>query len=235
MLALETATRAVGVALLRGEELVAERAAPAERPAAETLLPALDALLAEAGVGLDAVDALAVSAGPGSFTGLRIGIATAKGLALVDGIPVVPVSTLAALALGAGPSCEPVVAALDARRGEVYAGCFAWRDGEPAAQVAEGVYTPGELAAALPPRCTAVGEGLSVCGDALREALGGGLTIPADAPAEPRARDVGRLAVRALARGAAVDAAEVVPRYLRRAEAEVKRTGARFQPVSSTP
>ena len=91
---LETATSTVSVALSRGGELLCEVVAPPERPSAEVLLPTVDAVLAEAGVSLGAVGAFAVSIGPGSFTGLRIGVATLKGLAFGAGRPAVAVPTL---------------------------------------------------------------------------------------------------------------------------------------------
>ena len=100
LLALETATPAVSVALLRGEEVLAERRA-APGPASETLLVAIDALLRGAQVEASGLEAFAVSIGPGSFTRLRVGIATAKGLAFGTGRPVAAVSSLAALARAA--------------------------------------------------------------------------------------------------------------------------------------
>ena len=97
LLALETATSSMSVALLRGEEVVALERQPVARAAAEGLLPAVDALLRGAGAGLADVAAIAVSIGPGSFTSLRVGIATAKGLAFGTGRGAVAVPTLAAL------------------------------------------------------------------------------------------------------------------------------------------
>ena len=95
------------------------------RDAAESLLPAVEDLLRAAGCELAAIEAFALSIGPGSFTGLRVGIATVKGLAFGTPRPVAPVSTLAALAVGAGRADVPVVPMLDARRGEVYAAAYA--------------------------------------------------------------------------------------------------------------
>jgi tRNA threonylcarbamoyladenosine biosynthesis protein TsaB len=234
LLALETAARAPSVALLRGGAPIAEERAPAGSTGAEGLLPCIDAALARAGVGLDAVEAVAVSIGPGSFTGLRVGVATAKGLVFGSQVPVVPVPTLAALAFLAPESeTEPVVALLDARRGELYAAGYRLRRPPGSAREAEdcepleGVYTPEELAARLPASCRLVGEGVPLCGARLRELCGPGLRLGPDA--DPRARDVGALGLRRLAGGGGIQAADLVPRYLRRAEAEVKRTGERFE------
>lgn len=229
ILALETATSRASVALLEGEALRAERRSEPGESAGATLLRLIDAVLAEAGIALDAVSAFAVSIGPGSFTGLRVGVATAKGLAFGGERPLLPVPTLAALAALAPPGPGPAVALLDARRGEVYAAGYSEPDTARADVLPEGVYGAAELAAALPRRCRLVGEGLEVCGAALRAALGPGPTFTPPPRGEPRAASVGRLAALSLARGEGVAAAALVPRYVRRAEAEVKRTGERFE------
>jgi tRNA threonylcarbamoyladenosine biosynthesis protein TsaB len=229
LLALETATPATSAALLRGEELVAEAHAESGRPAAEVLLPLVDALLARAEVGLEAIGAFAVSIGPGSFTSLRVGVATLKGLAFGSPAPAVAVPTLAALARCAPEGPHPVVPMLDARRGEVYAAAFRPVPGEWEALLEEGVYLPEALAERLPRRCVLVGEGALICGARLRELLGPGVELLPPPEGAPRARHVGRLAAQALARGEGGDAAALVPRYLRRAEAEVVRTGLRFE------
>jgi len=231
LLAFETATRAASIALLRGGDLVAEECTTGDRSTAETLLPALDALLAGAGLTPAAVDAFAVSIGPGSFTGLRVGIATVKGLAFGTGRPVAPVPTLAALARTAPEPREAVVALLDARRGEVYAAGYGPSDAAllPSEFLPEGVYTAEALAGRLPRTCLLVGEGVGVCGDWLRARLGEGVQLQPSRHREPRARHVGALGAALLAAGGGVDAADVVPNYLRRAEAEVKRTGERFE------
>jgi tRNA threonylcarbamoyladenosine biosynthesis protein TsaB len=232
LLAFETATRVTSVALLRGGELIGEERAPAGRPAAETLLPTLDALLARCGSDTASVDAFAVSIGPGSFTSLRIGVATVKGLAFGSARPVAPVPTLAALARTAPEPDLPVVPMLDARRGEVYAAAYA-----PAgdALLAAGVYTPEELARKLPPACVLVGEGIAVCGEWLRERLGQGLRLHPPPASDPSARHVGALGAALLSRGGGIDAADLLPHYLRRAEAEVQRTGERFEPPPRLP
>jgi tRNA threonylcarbamoyladenosine biosynthesis protein TsaB len=229
LLAIESATPAIGVALLRGEELLAEAVAPRGSAGAQVLLPLVDSLLAERGIELGAVEAFAVSVGPGSFTGLRIGIATAKGLAFGTGRLVAPVSTLAALARRAGGDPAAVVAALDARRGEVYAAIYPGAANGPDALLEEGVYTPEELAAQAPPRCCVVGDGVAVCGELLRERLGPGVRLLPPPDGDLRAADVGVLGARLLAAGGGVEADQLAPRYLRRAEAEVKRTGVRFE------
>jgi tRNA threonylcarbamoyladenosine biosynthesis protein TsaB len=215
------------VALLRGEALLGELTTTGARPHSERLLPAVDRVLAGAGVTLAEVGAFAVSIGPGSFTGLRIGVATLKGLAFGSQAPVAAVSTLAALARAAGDGQEPVVALLDARRGEVYAAAFRRAGEAPDPLLPPGVYTPAQLASVLPARCRLVGEGAGLVGPALVRALGAGVGCePALAPA---AEQVAELGARLLAQGGGIDVEALVPSYLRRAEAEVKRTGERFE------
>jgi tRNA threonylcarbamoyladenosine biosynthesis protein TsaB len=227
LLAIESATGAASAALWRnGETRDEERAAP-DVSAAAALLPAIDRLLRRTGVGVADLAGFAIAIGPGSFTGLRIGVATVKGLAYGSQAPVAAVSTLAALARAAGAGQEPVVALLDARRGEVYGGAFQ-RQGEQADPILpEGVFTPEQLAARLPARCRLVGEGASLVQERLSAALGPGVTLGRESGL--RARAVAELGARLLAQGAGVPVAALVPRYLRRAEAEVRRTGERFE------
>ncbi len=242
LLAFETATRTVSVALLRGAECVDEEVAPPGRPAAEVLLPALDALLARAGASVGEVDAYALSIGPGSFTSLRVGLATVKGLAFGSATPIVPVPTLAALALAAAygpdvsgaPGDAVLVPVLDARRGELYAAAYRAGESEPLPALPEGVYTPDEivdrLRAALggvAGRCVLTGEGLDApCAAELPARLGPAARA---LPAPAAARHVGALGARLLAAGATADLEGLAPRYLRRPQAEEKRTGERFE------
>jgi len=220
LLALETATPLASVALLEGDALLCEVEGERGRPGAEVLLPAIDALLAKAGVGLHDLEAFGVSIGPGSFTSLRIGLATLKGLAFGTSQLAVGVPTLAALALGAPEGEGPVVAMLDARRDEVYAAS----DERPGPGcVPASVYGVEALTALLPPVCRLVGEGAGIVGERLARALGPCVGVFPEVL--PRAAHVGRLAAAALRRGDGQDPAELVPRYLRRAQAEVVRTG----------
>lgn len=226
ILALETATSVVSAALLRGAELIEECRA-ASGPAAETLLPCIDALLSKAGFDQRDVDAFAVSIGPGSFTSLRVGTATAKGLAFGTDRPIAAVSTLRALAERGAPSAARVVPMLDARRGEVYAAAYAAGPGhEPV--LAEGVYTPEELCGKLAAPLLLVGDGIAVAGAALRERLGEVAWLESP-QGDPSAGCVGVLGARILAQQQGSAAEDLVPHYVRRAEAEVKRTGKRFE------
>lgn len=227
LLAIESATGRASAALWRDGATRDVESTPAGVSVAASLLPAIDTLLRRAGLRVPELAAFAIAIGPGSFTGLRIGVATLKGLAFGGEAPAVAVSTLAALARAAGPGEEPVVALLDARRGEVYAAAFRQQGAEPDPRLPAGVYTPAELAARLPRVCRLVGEGAALLPDALVRELGGGASV--DAKLTLGAGQVAELGAIALARGRGVPVETLVPSYLRRAEAEVKRTGERFE------
>jgi tRNA threonylcarbamoyladenosine biosynthesis protein TsaB len=216
LLAFETATEACSVALyLDGE--VRERFELAPRRHAELALPWADALLAEAGVARGQLDAIAVGRGPGAFTGVRLAIALAQGIALALDRPLLPVSTLAVLAAAApvdGP--ERILAAIDARMGEVYVGAFL-RDGDGLLVLqAERVQPPG---AVLLPEGVAgawqgVGTGFAAADGVLAQRLQPALAR-FDAAALPRAGVLARLAAAAFLRGEAVAPERVEPAYLR--------------------
>jgi len=215
LLAFETATEACSVAVWVDGE-VRERFGIVPRRHAELALPWADALLAEAGIRKSQLDAVAVGRGPGAFTGVRLGIALAQGIALALDLPVVPVSTLAALAHGAGSGMEParVLAAIDARMGEVYAGAFRIDGGAAVALSGEVVVAPDRVE--LPDRQRdwhGVGSGFGADG-ALPRHLGAQLR-GVDATALPHATAVAALAVLALGRGEATTADRLEPAYLR--------------------
>lgn len=125
---------------------------------AERLFGMIEAAMTEAGLGFPDLDRIAVTVGPGSFTGLRVGIAAARGLALATGCPVVGITTLAAIAERAREigGAAPVLAALDARRGEVYAQLFD-ETGDPVAPPAAN--SPGRFAALVTPATVLAGSG----------------------------------------------------------------------------
>ena len=123
ILAIDTATAACSAALMAERVIMAARHVAMLRGHAEALLPMVEEVMAEAGVAYGALDLIAATVGPGAFTGLRVGLAAARGLALAGGLPIIGVTTLEALAHGADPSKREgrsVVAVLNARRGEVY-------------------------------------------------------------------------------------------------------------------
>ncbi len=237
--ALDTATLTLSCALVEldgGEaRLRAERRdraqakAPPSGPAGghSVRLPgALKELLDAAGLRLPAVEGYAVGLGPGSFTGLRIGLATWKGLAYANRRPIAGVSSLAAMAIeGAvgAPAGALLVPLLDARKGEIYAGFYrAVAMGTVEAAAPEAALSPSALLDRLAPLGPAVGFGEGY--QAYRDALSPRLPVLRDAPETPPALAVARLAAARLA-GAAFDQQALYalePHYVRPSEAEVK-------------
>ena len=238
LLGFDTATTACSAALWAGGAVTAHRRIEAPSGHAEALVPMLREVAAEGGTALGAVDAFAVTVGPGSFTGIRIGLATARGLALAGKRPLIGLSTLEVLAAGvpAGEREGPILAALDAGRGRLYAQLFD--------RSLRALSQPEALTAeALPDLVTgAAGRGSLVVAGTGRDAALAALTPvidarPASGSPAPDARVLVRCAARAGAEGKH-DAAPVRPLYLRDAGAKPKapaRRGSRFAWVIRRP
>lgn len=225
LLAFELSTEACSVAVLAGGE-VRERHEVAPRKHAEYALPWAEALLAEAGIAKSQLDAVAVGRGPGAFTGVRLGISIAQGIALALDLPAVPVSTLRALALalrasplGAGDGAH-VLAAIDARMREVYVARF--RLAIDADGMLDAILDGDE--SVIPPDAVpapdgdgpwyGVGTGFGALEGALRQRFADRL-VAIDAEALPHAADVARLAAAALRRGEGIAPERLEPAYLR--------------------
>jgi len=216
LLALETATDACSAALIIGDEM-RERFEVAPRRHVALLLPFVDALMAEAGLTVGQLDAVAFGRGPGSFTGLRIAAGMAQGIAFGADLPVVPVSTLAALAQGCVRSqgAGAVLAALDARMQEVYFGAYrAGVDGRVSLDGEEVVCAPASVTVPDGSDWFAAGEGWLHYADALQARLSEPLTGVADT-ARPHAADVALLAAATFQQGGALPADQAAPIYLR--------------------
>lgn len=223
ILATDTSTTVNTVALYRDGALLAETLVDCGRRHAERLLAVTDALLREVGCALPDVDALAVSVGPGSFTGLRIGTSTWKGLARGADKPLVGVPTLDAMARLAAPHDGWVCPVLDARMGEVYAALYHWESGERSMRIPPRVGEIGAFLALLPPEPVHfLGDGVRLYGGAIRARGAGAVLVPAWAGV-PRAAAVAAEAAVLLAAGDPGDPAQVSPLYLRLSQAEENR------------
>ncbi|WP_313455959.1 tRNA (adenosine(37)-N6)-threonylcarbamoyltransferase complex dimerization subunit type 1 TsaB [Pseudomonas sp.] len=212
LLALDTATEACSVALLHDGKVTSHYEV-IPRMHAQKLLPMIKQLLADAGVPLSAVDAIAFGRGPGAFTGVRIAIGVVQGLAFALERPVLPVSNLAALAQGAlrEHGAQQVAAAIDARMDEVYWGCYQANGGEMRLQGREAVLPPEQVA--LPAGCSGEWFGAGT-GWSYAERLAVQATT-SNATALPHALDILSLAGFAWARGEAIVAEQAQPVYLR--------------------
>jgi tRNA threonylcarbamoyladenosine biosynthesis protein TsaB len=213
VLALDAATEACSVALLSGDELICRYAE--QRSHTQQILGMVDSVLAEAQVSLSMLDGIAASIGPGSFTGVRITVAVAQGLAFGADLRVVPVNTLEALASAAirGGALH-ALACLDARMGEVYWGCFtADSTLGLTASCPPRVGPPETVVVPVPGAYRGIGRGFSAY-PALA-ALPGLELDPKDSRALPNAREFALLGALRLARAEGLDPADLCPLYLR--------------------
>lgn len=210
LLAFETATRRLSVALWQDGEVL-QRAAESQNGGSELLLPWVRELLAEGGLTLGQIDGIAFGAGPGSFTGLRLACGVAQGLAWGLDLPVMPVSTLEALALASGES--QVWVCLDARMNEVYSAAYSVSGDEVLQVMAPVCLPPAVVPVPILANAWGVGDGFIAHGAVLRARktdLGG-----VHAEVYPTASAVLRLALPGFAQGVAVDAEAAQPLYVR--------------------
>ncbi|PJG60276.1 tRNA (adenosine(37)-N6)-threonylcarbamoyltransferase complex dimerization subunit type 1 TsaB [Aeromonas cavernicola] len=216
ILAVDTATEACSAALLVGEQLFS-RWEEAPRDHTRKILPMVQSLLEESGLGLSDLDAIAFGRGPGSFTGVRIGIGVAQGLAFGAQVPLIGISTLAAMAQGAyrQHGATRVLAAIDARMNEVYFGHYEYRAGHMQLVGDEVVSDPETLVVARGQQAgsfTSVGTGFESYGEPLNglaEVLQGSVVR------FPAALDMLPLARTAWLAGEAVPVEQAMPVYLR--------------------
>ena len=216
LLAIETATEACSAALYVDGHIL-QRAEVAPQKHSELILPMCDALLAEAGLARAALDALAFGRGPGSFTGVRIGTGVIQGMAFALDLPVVPISSLAALAQGAfrAHRAQAVLTAIDARMDEVYWGAFREENGLMRAVGTECVRAPEAVPVPSGDEdWFGAGTGWGAYERPLRGRLGERLK-DCEADVFPVAQDVVTLAVADFNAGLAVAAEQALPVYLR--------------------
>jgi tRNA threonylcarbamoyladenosine biosynthesis protein TsaB len=216
VLAVDTSTLAGGVAVLDGERVAGEYLLDVRVTHSERVMVAIDRVLADAGLGIDDLDGVAVAVGPGSFTGLRIGLATVKGLVFARSIPIAAVVTLDALAAGLAFAELPVVPVVAARRDEVYASRFRWDGARMQREWDYLAIPPAELVARLDEPAILVGDGAHAIVSPLARLAPVGRRHLSPAV-------VGQLGRERLARGETVGPAELVPFYLRPSQAELKR------------
>ncbi len=221
LLTIQTATPAGSLALTEGDRLLGELFLDNRRPHGSWLLAAVERLLAATGLALSELDGFGVTIGPGSFTGLRVGLATVKGLALAVAKPIAGVSTLQTLALQAPHAALPVCACLDARKQEVYAGCYHWQGGWPLPVHVERVLSPERLLAEITEPTLFIGDGATVYRTLITRQLGGRAHFLAAAYDPPRAAHAALLALRVFQAGEARPATAVNPVYIRPSEAEL--------------
>ena len=223
ILALETATMCGSVALVDGNRCLAEFSLQTGETHSRRLLAGIDHVLQESGIGWPEIDAVAVSLGPGSFTGLRIGLATAKGLAMAGGVKLIGVGTLDGLAAQLHAAGKILICpVLDARKKEVYC-CFYRCDnlGIPRRLGDYQVISPETLCARIDEPVLLLGDGAELYDGLFREKLADLLkNVPAHVYF-PRAAAIGLLALDKWRGKGFLDPAEAIPIYIRPSEAEL--------------
>lgn len=222
ILTIDTSTTTNSVAVTVDGRLLAEYIVNPDRNHSSSLMSGLDMVLRDSGLLIDELDVIGVSLGPGSFTGLRVGIATAKGLALASGKPVVAFSSLAMLAMNLPYAEFPVCTMFDAKKNEVYAALYRCQ-ALPETLLAECVVPPADFLSQLHAPTLFVGSGALRYRDLIVETLGELAIFAPSLCHQPRASAGALLAADLFSRGELAPSAALVPSYLRASEAEVAR------------
>ena len=225
ILAVDTATKTCAAAIVDNGETVTEIIVDQGKTHTRVLMEIISDILSAAGMRTTDIDGLAVTIGPGSFTGLRIGLATVKGLALARGKPIAGISTLDALVAPVIKKTGQICAMLDARRGEVYTALYRFG--------ASGLIPDGPARAASPEQALAgisgpvlfVGDGALAYKDRIVAELGDNACFAEPGQHVIRASAVGKLGMEQIIAGKSFDAFTLVPLYLRRSDAEKAISG----------
>ncbi|MBC8357625.1 MAG: tRNA (adenosine(37)-N6)-threonylcarbamoyltransferase complex dimerization subunit type 1 TsaB [Candidatus Aminicenantes bacterium] len=223
ILAVDTTTFAGSIALLDKTKLIAEVNVNSSLTYSERLLPAVDFLLQTNGLKVQDMDGFAVAAGPGSFTGIRIGLSTVKSFSYASGKPVAPVSTLKALALKLRhPQGHLLCPVLDAKKGEIFAALFESKGGKLKESIAQDSYLPDRFFSLLPSHRIIffIGNGVDVYRDKIFQYFKDKARFSRRSPFV--AYEVGLLGYEMLKRKKGKSAQELEPLYLRKSQAEEK-------------
>ena len=229
ILALDSSGLVAAVAILIDDCLAAEYTTNFKKTHSQTLLPMLDEVVQMTGLELSEMDAIAVAAGPGSFTGLRIGSATAKGLGLALDKPIIGVPTVDALAYNLYGTNDLICPIMDARRNQVYTGLYTFEKGQftilseqQATKIDQIIEVIRERMAEQPTYSKVIflGDGVEVHSEKIRESLGDSAFFAPAHLSKQRAGAVAVLAGQYYKKGRMVDAREHEPVYLRLSQAE---------------
>lgn len=222
LLTIDTSTTACSVALSCDGELIAEYLVNQGGTLTSRILGCVDTVLRGVGLAVDDLDGFGVALGPGSFTGLRVGIATVKGLALAAEKPVAGFSSLAMLAMNLPWATHPVCPMFDARKKEVYAGVYECRD-LPLALVPDSVVSPAVFLDKITGPAIFIGEGAVRYRELISARLGGKALFAPFTAQLPRASAGALLVADAFARGETVPLELLLPAYIRPSEAELAK------------
>jgi tRNA threonylcarbamoyladenosine biosynthesis protein TsaB len=221
LLGIETSTHSGSVAIVEDERILGEQFLNNGPTHSEKLLPMIDLLLKEVGMDKKEIDGISVSSGPGSFTALRIGISTAKGLAFSLGIPVVGVSSLEVLALNLLFTPFVICSIIDAKKNELFAAFFTSSNWRLCRSSDDMLISPHDLVNMIREKTVLVGNGAIVYGDFLSDALGELSVFCPSSFNFPRASNCALLGAKRLINGFKDDLSALAPQYLRRVDAEI--------------
>ena len=223
VLGIDTSTPSGSVGLIDDEEVISEYLLNIPVTHAERLLGAIELLLREARSTIEDMDGWAISLGPGSFTGLRIGVSTVKGLASATQKPVAGVSTLDVLASQTSPTPYLVCPILDARKQEVYTAFYRYEDGNLIKrQSTYQAIRPEDLVKNIQERTIFIGDGVKTYGEYLRNSLPSLAIFSPFSFHVPHGSAVAKLGLELLRKGKNLDLANFTPIYVRPSEAEIK-------------
>jgi tRNA threonylcarbamoyladenosine biosynthesis protein TsaB len=220
LLSIETSTPVCGVALVDDGQVCAQYTLDLGIHHSTHLFPMVERVLADRQADVTDLDGLAVASGPGSFTGLRIGMASAKALCLSANVPLVGVSTLAGMAYSIGCEGIPVCAMLDARRDQVYAGIYEWKEEAFVASVPDFAVNIEDLLDLLPHPALFIGDGAWAHHHTIKARLGKKAYFAGRELGRPNAGAIALLGCIQLHLGKQVDIDTFEPQYLRASQAE---------------
>jgi tRNA threonylcarbamoyladenosine biosynthesis protein TsaB len=226
VLGIDTSTTSGSIGLIHDERVISEYILNLPVTHSERLLDAIDLVLRKARYALGDLDGFTISLGPGSFTGVRIGVSTVKGLAYALQKPVAGVSTLDVLASQVSPTPYLICPIIDARKGEVYSAFYRYEELNRLTRLSEyQAIRPEILFGMLKERTIFLGDGVKTYGEDLRKSLNSfALFSPPDLHI-PHGSAAARLGIELLLRNEVLDLATFTPLYVRRSEAEIKWQG----------
>jgi tRNA threonylcarbamoyladenosine biosynthesis protein TsaB len=222
ILAVDTSTTSCSVAVIDEDSLLAEATIVREQTHSKHLMDMVDSVVTLAGLSISELDGFAVTRGPGTFTGLRIGISTVKGLAVASGKPVVGISSLDALAKQCAYSSNLVCPLIDARKGEVYFARYRFSDGVLEKVTAEGVLPPAQAVSDITEPALFVGSGAVLYQEILLKKVGEQAYFAMSCHNTIRASTVARLGMGRFEQKDTDDVGMLVPDYIRQSDAELK-------------
>jgi len=225
ILAIDTATRSCSVAVADEDKLLAETTLVSSETHSRHVMTMIDAVLQMSGMQIGSLDGIAVTEGPGSFTGLRIGVSVAKGLASVNGKPIVGVSSLDALATQAAGGGLLTCAVVDARKNEVYACRYRNRDGVVEAETAPDVLPIEAAIAGIHEPCMFIGDGAILYRQTIQDKTGTDAWFAPPYQHTIRSSTVAFLGIKRFQKGDTDDVEAFVPFYIRKSDAQINIAG----------